>query len=297
MSAQSTGPVPGWYPDPDGTPGRQRYFDGRNWTANVRTTRGGGAGGPGRTGGGRRIGLLLGGLAVVLVIIIVGVAVFTRQTSTAFTDAELPTSSVSGWDDSSPSADPSSAAPSESPSTSRPVACDLAGRNQLPDPPVDDRVHGGPLTFARLPDGWSDPMATSRFPYSRDSSVQTQRLPEKLPWQASAQVGVLTFDDAPDGKEATARLLQCLVTSDFYTSVDVTVAENQTAAIKIGSTPATQLDALLTFTHPELKTKGSKIKIIVVDTDPATYYFHAVPMERDDLIAELDAASRSLAVS
>jgi hypothetical protein len=139
-------------------------------------------------------------------------------------------------------------------------------------------------------------METSRFPYSRDATVQTYSLPEELPWEASAQVGVLTFEDAPSGEEATSRLLQCLVTSDFYTSVDVTVAENKTSAIKIGSTPATQLDALLTFSHPELKTKGSKIRIIVVGTDPATYYFHAVPMERDDLIGELDAATRSLAV-
>ncbi|WP_152361415.1 DUF2510 domain-containing protein [Microlunatus speluncae] len=287
---------PGWYPDPDGTPGRLRYYDGRGWTGNVRPVRGGG-GPSGNRGGGRRIGLLLGGLAVVLVIIVVGVVVFTRQNSSAFTNENLPTSTVTGWDDSSPSPDPSSAAPSETPTGSgRPVACDLAGRNELPDPPVDGRVHGGPLTFQRLPYPWSDPMSTSRFPYSRDASVQTQALPEKLPWEASAQVGVLTFDDHPDGEEATARLLQCLVTSDFYTSVSVTVAENKNTAIKLGSTPATQLDALLTFSHPELKTKGSKIRIVVVDTDPATYYFHAVPMERDDLIAELDAASRSLAV-
>lgn len=25
-------PPPGWYPDPSGTPGRQRYFDGQKWT-------------------------------------------------------------------------------------------------------------------------------------------------------------------------------------------------------------------------------------------------------------------------
>ena len=25
-------PPPGWYPDPSGTPGRQRYFDGQRWT-------------------------------------------------------------------------------------------------------------------------------------------------------------------------------------------------------------------------------------------------------------------------
>lgn len=281
-----TGPGPGWYPDPDGTPDRLRYYDGRAWTGNVRK-----AGGAGR---GRSAALITGGV-IVLVIIVVGVVVLTRQTSGAFTDANLPTSTVSGWDDSSPTVEPSSAEPSGPPSA-RPVACDLAASNQLPDPPSDDRVHGGPLAFTRLPVSWQSPMATRRFPYSRDAQVQTQRMREELGWEASAQVGVLTFDDRPDGEDATSRLLQCLVTSDFYTSVDVTIAKNETKSIKVGSTPATRLDALLTFSHPQLKTKGSLIRIIVVDSDPRTYYFHAVPMERDDLIAELDAATSSLAV-
>lgn len=32
-------PVPGWYPDPSGAPGRVRYWDGQVWTGNyaVRT--------------------------------------------------------------------------------------------------------------------------------------------------------------------------------------------------------------------------------------------------------------------
>lgn len=282
-----TGPQPGWYPDPDGTPGRLRYYDGRAWTANVRK-----AGGPRR---GRLAAMITGGV-IVMLIIVTGVVVLARQTSGAFTDLDLPSSSVSGWDDSSPTEEPSSAEPSGTPSA-RPVACDQYAQNQLPDPPRDDLVHGGPLTFKRLPVSWQSPVATRRFPYSRDAQVQTQRMREELGWEASAQVGVLTFEDDPKGEEATSRLLQCLVTSDFYTSVEVTVAKNETTSIKIGSTPATRLDALLTFSHPQLKTKGSLIRIIVVDSDPRAYYFHAVPMERDDLIAELDAATNSLAVS
>lgn len=282
---------PGWYPDPDGTPDRLRYFDGRSWTGNVRKAR------TASRGRGRTVGLLIGSVALVLVIIIVGVVIFNRQQGQAFTDQDLPTSTVTGWDDSSPSNEPPTPSDSPPPSTSRPVSCDIRSLDQLPEPPTDDRVHGGPLTFKRLPYPWTDPSATRRFPYSRDAYEQTQRLPEELPWQASAQVGVLTFEDKPDGREATSRLLQCLVTSDFYTSVSVTIAKNDTQPIKIGKTPATQLDALLTFSHRQLKTKGSEIRIIVVDTDPATYYFHAVPTERDDLIAELDAATRSLAVN
>lgn len=28
----SNNPPAGWYPDPDGSPGRQRYYDGEKWT-------------------------------------------------------------------------------------------------------------------------------------------------------------------------------------------------------------------------------------------------------------------------
>ena len=36
----SVGPPPGWYPDPSGDPGRQRYFDGQRWTENYLSTSG-----------------------------------------------------------------------------------------------------------------------------------------------------------------------------------------------------------------------------------------------------------------
>lgn len=38
MSEQTPLPQPGWYPDPDGTPNRQRYWDGHNWTPRVQQT-------------------------------------------------------------------------------------------------------------------------------------------------------------------------------------------------------------------------------------------------------------------
>jgi hypothetical protein len=48
-----------------------------------------------------------------------------------------------------------------------------------------------------------------------------------------------------------------------------------------------------------LTTKGSNVTIIVVgntvtSTAPANYYFHAVPMERRDLITVLDRTIASL---
>lgn len=304
---------PGWFPDPGGIPGLFRYWDGSAWTGI--TTKDPAVPLPGRPGPPQQPGtgrprkgrqrFFLIGLVLLLILVASGVY-FAVRTPNRSPLGSQPSSTVSAWDDSkispSPTASPSPPPPtSAGPSTSAPtpvdrVACDLARPNELPDPPADDLVHGGPLSFAELPRGWSEPQSSARFPFSRDSHVQTQPLPEDLPWQASAQVGVAAFDDYPGRKAAAQALLQCLMTSNFYTSVDVTLDRNDASEIKINKTPANRVDALLTFSHPRLKTKGSEIRIIVVDSDPVTYYFHAVPMERDDLIAELDTATDSLQV-
>ena len=303
--------VRGWYPDPGGTPGLFRYFDGSAWTPH--TTRNPAdplPGGRSDRGKGRKAAPFVIGVAAVLVVIIIATLVVWNQI-----DDAVPTnsSSVSGWDDSSPIATPT---PSPSPSPSRAaktprrtstptpessssadtVSCDLGGPNEFPEPDNETRVHGGPLSYARVQD-WNPPRSSNRFFFSHDSYVQELVLPEDLGWAASVQVGVLDpLPGDPDAESTTQQLLQCLTTSDFYTSVDVDVTKNDTSKISIGSTSATQLDARLEFEHPRLETTGSDIRIIVVDSDPRTYYFHAVPKERDDLIKQLDEATASLAL-
>ena len=300
-------PAAGWYPDPDGSPDF-RYWDGRAWTQFTSGDQRASSSPPGRR---RHWGRLLGGLAVLLVILVVGaVAVFRPSGSdpNAATDPNGtdPSSTISSYDDG-PTDSPSptrartphgTPAPSGgAPTGSRSVACDSASPDQEPAPPADGRVHGGPLSFEQLPSPWSRPASTSRVPYSRDSSVQTLQLLEKLPWQASAQVGVTTFASFPGGPAATNAMLQCVLTSDFYSSVDVRLIENTTSSRAISGHRATQRDALLRFSSPDLKTTGSRLRFVVVESDPVTYYFSAVPMERSDLIAQLDAATRSLQVS
>lgn len=305
--------VRGWYRDPGGSPGLFRYFDGTAWTSH--TTRNPSDPLPGgRSEGGarrNRTPLIIGAAAALVVIIIAAFIIWNP-----FAD-DLPTSSssVSGWDDSSPIASPTpTPTPSDPPSrtgktprdvdtptpesstSAESVACDLGGPNELPPAEDDGRVHGGPLSFEQL-DDWEAPRSSSRFFFSHDSYVQEMVVPEELPWAASVHVGVLEpLPGEPDAAQTTQQLLQCLTTSDFYTSVDVQVTKNDTQKITIGSASATRLDARLEFEHPQLKTTGSDIRIIVVDSDPETYYFHAVPKERDDLIKQLDAATASLTV-
>lgn len=292
----------GWYPDPDGSSGF-RYWDGRRWTASPSPHPSPAPPGlptadrsaPARTRR-RGLGLLLGALALLILIAVVATVVVTRPGRSDTTGTSAPNSTISSYDDGrtdTPRAS-SSATPSTQP---RPVACDQASIDQERTPPSDGRVHGGPLSFEQLPPAWSRPQPTSRVPYSRDSHVQTLNLPEELPWQASAQVGITIFTSFPGGAAATNAMLQCVLTSDFYTAVNVSLTKNTVTSTTVSGHRATQRDALLRFSHPELSTKGSRLRFVVVESDPITYYFSAVPMERSDLITQLDRATRSLEVS
>lgn len=303
-------PNPGWYPDPDRTPGRFRYWTGTAWTEQTTFDPPAGphtypATDPSATDrrpahGARRTRrgavIVVAAVLAVLLVVVAAVWLVDRQRAAAIREdpATLPSSTVSGWDDSSPTATPDQSATPDPVPTARPRACDQYVAGGATEQPADGRVHGGPLSFARLPEDWQGPDPTSRLPLSRAAVYQHQTLPEKMPWEASAYVGVSTIPPSTDGETATTQLLQCIVTSDFYVSVTVTVTENSARKITVSGKPAVQRDALLRFRHAQLKTTGSRIRIIVVDSAPRTVYFHAVPMERGDLIKELDAATRSL---
>ena len=82
--------MPGWYPDPAGTPNRFRYWDGRAWSTDTtdnpaaaptgcrrsgRRGDAGGAGSPPPKQGRRRFGPLILALAALVVLVLVGVLV------------------------------------------------------------------------------------------------------------------------------------------------------------------------------------------------------------------------------
>src|SRR3954471_14594801 len=96
----------GWYPDPGGTPGRYRYWDGSSWSD---VTTGDPADPP--PGAGPRLarrkpygpGSALGIGALVLVVVLVASVLIIRRTGSADElGIAAPAATASGWDDSSP---------------------------------------------------------------------------------------------------------------------------------------------------------------------------------------------------
>jgi hypothetical protein len=287
-------PAQGWYPDPSGRHGSFRWYDGRSWTHHTTTDPGGPVPAPGpRRRRGALVAVLVGGL--VLVLAVAGVAV---QVSRSGAGGPRPAPSTSAWDEQttpSPPLPSASGDPDPSDDPGAQVPCEPAAGGE-PPPEQPGRVSGGPLSFPVI-DGWQAPTDSTRFPHGRSARVTALRMVEEdLPWQSSAEVGELVLGSIPAVEQAPAALLECVLTSSFYASVDVRVAESRTTAVRVDGHPGVQLDARITFDHPRLRTQGSVLRFVVVDAAVDGYWFSAVPQERADLVAAVEEASAGLRV-
>lgn len=160
---------PGWFPDPDGTPGRLRYWDGTTWTQHVMGAPGQPAAspatGPGRESPGvgprrdrRRLGLGLGAGALALLLILLAAFVLPRffgglGDAGGPVDSSSPT--ISSWDERAtptpptpPTPPPTRPTPTPPPSSaSKPTPCPTDSR-----PVVNGRLYGGRLSVPVVPD-------------------------------------------------------------------------------------------------------------------------------------------------
>ncbi|GAB3742044.1 DUF2510 domain-containing protein [Microlunatus parietis] len=304
--------TPGWYPDPSGAPGRYRYWDGRTWSQQTSDQ-------PGRTPPGgrerRRTPLIIGALALVLVIglIIVFVTGQLGDRPVRITDAPVPTETVTGWDDSSPTATPSpspsptpSPSPSSSPSptpspsgssTARPLTeCPTGDPLDRKQHPIDDRVHGGGLSFPRLPD-WDEERPNGGISWAYDVSSQSQT--QEPGWFSLLAVGELRRSDgfaAP--RQAAESVVQCVASSSFYahfTGTDPLKSE----AVTIDGRQGWWIRTDIRIDDPEIEADGDTVDVIVVDTGrPGTFglYLGAGTIGDQRLLAVLDSTKAGLRV-
>ena len=297
----------GWYPDPGGTPGAYRYWDGSTWSAETTTDPrqpGPGSGGgaiPGRRSSSRTAYVIIAVL-VVVVLIVIG-AIFVVRNSGAgspITNRTYPTSTESGWDDSQPTDTPSSTAPkspsgtpSNSGGSSQPCPFGDPGRR---DPhPADGRVYGGNLSFPVAPN-FQPAAPENRLSFAYDVTQQYLPVNSNPGWIAQLAVGRLLGTDFSGKPEGIAEsIMQCGITTNMYQEYKPTRKDIRSEAITISGKKGWLVEADIAVEKEGLPFAGDKaIFIVVPDGDNWGMFFGAVPIGDAALTEQLNGVIRDL---
>jgi Protein of unknown function (DUF2510) len=287
-------PSSGWYPDPDGTPDRYRYWDGSSWstetTDDPRRPAPAAATPPERRSLG--IGLLLGVLTAVVAILVAAVLLF-RERPTA--DDPLPASSVSAWDDSSPTDRGTLATPSGTGS----APCAPGAPHQRGTHPSDGWVHGGNLSFPEV-ERFEPPGPEPRLSFAYDVAQQYLSVNENPGWIAQLAVGQLRAADGFTGNaEGTAqRLVQCVIDGAMYAPYRPSRHDWRSEAVAISGKPGWVIETDIRVAAAGLPLLGdSAVFIVVQDGQDWGLFFGAVPIGNADLEQILTDTVASLRAS
>ncbi|SDS17953.1 DUF2510 domain-containing protein [Microlunatus soli] len=308
----------GWYPDPDGTPGRYRYWDGRQWSAettdnpSIGSPTGGGpigssstaqpASGAGRQAARRgRTGLILAALAVLLVVVVIATLVIRSlgdQRPGALGDPDPPESSVSGWDDSSPlpTASPPPTGDSTGPTSA--VACAAGAPGSRNPHPSDGRLHGGRLSLEQPGSPWRrDDRYASGLSYAYDVSGASEQVEPS--WFAMVAVGELHADDGfRRPKQAADGVLQCIASS-FYYEYFTGRKDLSSKRFALDGHSGWSIRSEIRVDDPAVQAAGDVVEVIVLDTgdaDRLSLFAGFVPIGDAARISQLDEVISGLRV-
>jgi Protein of unknown function (DUF2510) len=287
-------PSSGWYPDPDGTPDRYRYWDGSSWsnetTDDPRRPAPAEATPP--EGNRLRIGLLFGVLTALVAILVAAVLIF-RGRPTA--DDPFPGSSISARDDTSSTARGTPGTPSRSGLS----PCAPGAPQQRGAHPSDGRVHGGNLSFAEV-ERFEPPGPEPRFSFAHDVAQQYLSVNENPGWIAQLAVGQLRAADGFAGNaEGTAqRLVQCVIDGAMYAPYRPSRHDWTSKAVEVSGKPGWIIETDIRVSAPGLPLLGdSAVFIVVQDGQDWGMFFGAVPIGNSDLEQILTDTVASLRAS
>jgi len=212
--------APGWYPDPAGAPGRYRYWDGTRWSTET-SDRPGPAPAPTRSR--RGLGIAAGVIAVLVVVVLLLVFAVRSLTGARPITDPAPSSTVTGWDDSQPTASPTPTPAPTPPSSPTPSASESGGQVRCPegDPaavgnhPADDRVYGGRLSFPRI-DSYGPVQPKYGLSWFYDVGSQSQTT--EPGWESWFAVGEVAATEPGFGtpREAAEHSVQCSINHGWF---------------------------------------------------------------------------------
>lgn len=276
----------GWYPDPGGQHGHFRYWDGRAWSPTTTTdpsqpppgqgTPGRGTPGQGgrgqqprgqQPGGERRktpTGLVIVavvGIVLIAVVVTLGVRAIGDRIIGGGTPGGQPTSEVCPTEDTS----------SDSPAPQ----------------PNDGRVHGGVLSYPKLPGPWSAPQREFNIPFGRDVLRQDIVIEPEGPWLAGVFVGELLSGDGFFSPEQGSEIVMECVSGTFYGEGEVTYEIDRSEALTVDGHEAWVVESDFHFDVPDVEAKSERVIIVIISTGEGTagLFFASIPenaMEHED---------------
>jgi Protein of unknown function (DUF2510) len=302
----------GWHPDPGGAPGRFRYWDGAQWSAE--TTDDPGRPAPGsppparsRRARGPLVAAVVAGVVVLAVLALVVRNFLVGVWPITIDPAPPPTvigndSSPTPTPPSTPSPSPSSPSPFPSPSPRTPsalVPCPLGLPNLRSPHPVDGRVHGGNLSFPAEP---SYRAATDERRMTFAYDVIQQQLPVNASpgWIAQLAVGQLRAESGFvfDSQKTAESLLQCLMTGSMYAQHRPAPAVRRSEVTTVSGRQGWLVEADVSVTTPGLPFPGDRVVVVVVpDGTDWGFFFGAAPLGDVGLNQVLDRTVAALQVT
>lgn len=255
-----------------------------------------------RTGGkNRRLPLIIGVGALALVLII-GATLAIRSGVAEPVSGPLPSSTVSGWDDSSPIPSPSptptpspSATPEDSPDASE-VACPQGDPADVASAPSEDRVRGGNLSFEKV-DGYSAPGPKYGLSWFYDVGSQSQRT--EPGWESWFAVGeVAAVDQFATPRQAALSSMQCVVNEGFFSNYSGRT-DLRNEAITIDGNKGWITQAEIRVDNSTISVEGDVVTFIFVDDgrdDRMSGYCGIVPIDDKPRAEIAEAVQASLRV-
>jgi len=283
---------PGWYPDPEGVPGRLRYWDGGRWTADTLDERR------------RRNRLIafLGTLLVLAMVVTIVVVIMVRADRGVVPDTRPPAAPSSGWNDSSPTVSasptptPRHPSPSRAPSAShgsprveRPSArCPAGEPRQAVKHRRDGRVHGGQLSYRPVSGhGFGKPRVDDHYGWWYDEHGQTAAIGSgpATGRHARLAVGSVAIQAGfRSVQQAAHSSLQCLISTDDYAAFTGKHLLHSKKIIVDGQR-SWELDADIGVRNRRGADTGDRVRLIVVDAGaPGSYsiFVGVAPIDDDN---------------
>lgn len=294
--------MPGWYPDPAGTPNHYRYWDGQQWSAHSTPNPQDGDPGPAEPQG-RGPLILIVALLVAIALVVAGVLLVRSDnggTGPAKEDTNSSTPTISAWDETSKPSVPPSQPPSEpDPSGAEWTTCP-SGANR-PERWDGGDLEGGGLIAASI-DGWRDGGTWFLLPWLHDSQAQIDKVASSglVSWFSASAVGAVSVADGFDSPRTAAQYAtDCFATSDYYSGFTGS-KQISSQEISVDGHSAWWIRSEVYVEMPSLPdVPGDVIDIVAVDTgDPESIgmYISSATLGDDSRQQQVDAARDSLRV-